>query len=104
MPPTYNAYPRNIPGKTFLPNWWSLAWSLADIGQYSIIAPKGIIGPVNGSPTRLSQGVVPSARRSWTYRRTRIAFHGISPPLAEVPSSILRTALSAMKLVQTGEA
>ena len=24
-----NAFPRNIPGKTFLPNWWSLHWSLS---------------------------------------------------------------------------
>ena len=33
------------------------------------IAPKGIIGPLNGSSNRLSQGVFPSARRSWTFRR-----------------------------------
>ena len=32
IPPASNAYPRNMPGKTFLPNWWSLDWSRAEIG------------------------------------------------------------------------
>ena len=27
-----NAYPRNFPGRTFFPNWWSLDWSRAEIG------------------------------------------------------------------------
>ena len=47
------------------PNWQILVWSLAEIGWHSTIAPKGIIGPLNGSPNRLSCGVFPSARRSW---------------------------------------
>ena len=38
------------------------------------IAPKGIIGPLNGSPHRLSQGVFPSSQEVLD------AFHGISPP------------------------
>ena len=71
--PVINTYPRSIPGKTFLPNWWIRDWSLAEIGWYSIIdptdAPKGIIGPPNGSPNRLSWDVFSSDRRSWTFRR-----------------------------------
>ena len=30
--PAYKAYPRNIPGKTFFPNWWILDLSFAAIG------------------------------------------------------------------------
>ena len=30
-----NAYSRNISGKTFLPNSWSLDWSFTEIGNYS---------------------------------------------------------------------
>ena len=51
---THNAYPRNIPRKTFLPNWLVLDRSLAEIGSYSIIEPNGTIGPLNGSPNRRS--------------------------------------------------
>ena len=40
-------------------------FGLAEIGWHSTIAPKGIIGPLNGSPNRLSFGIFPSARRSW---------------------------------------
>ena len=47
------------------PNWQILVWSLAEIGWHSTIAPEGIIGPLNGSPNRLSFGIFPSARRSW---------------------------------------
>ena len=36
--------PRKMPGKTCLPNWWSLDWSRIDIGLYSTTAPNGIIG------------------------------------------------------------
>ena len=35
-----NVYPSNIPGKTFLPGWWSL----------DIIAPNGMTGRSNGPP------------------------------------------------------
>ena len=52
-----NAYPRKIPGKTFLPNWWSLDWSRTEMEWYSTNQPKGILGPLNGSPNRLSYGV-----------------------------------------------
>ena len=67
--PQNNAYPRKIPGRTFITNWWSLDLSLAEIGWYSIINPKGITGPVNGSPKRHSWSVFPSGERSWTSRR-----------------------------------
>ena len=50
----YNAYPRNIPGKTSGPNWCSLDRSSAERGWYSTIAPIGITGPLNGIPNRLS--------------------------------------------------
>ena len=30
--PSHNTYPRKIPGRTFLPNWWSLDWSFAERG------------------------------------------------------------------------
>ena len=55
------------PGRTFLPNWWSLDWSRAEIEWYSTIAPQGILGPLSGSPNRLSH--YPSDKRSWMFRR-----------------------------------
>ena len=33
--PAYGAHLWNVPGQTFLPNWWSLGWPLAAIGWYS---------------------------------------------------------------------
>ena len=51
------------------PNWCSLAWSFAEIGWYSTIAPNGITGPLNGIPNRLSYGVFPSDKRSRMFRR-----------------------------------
>ena len=47
-------------------SWWI---SLAEIGWYSTIAPKGITGPLNGSPYLFSRGVFPSVRGSWPFRR-----------------------------------
>ena len=67
--PAYNAYPRNNPGKTFFPNWWISDWSFAVIGWYSTNEPNGTIGPLNGCPKRLSQGVFPLDKRSVTFRR-----------------------------------
>ena len=49
-----NTYPRNIPSKTLLPNWWSLDCSCVEIIWFSTVAPNGIIGPLNGSPNRRS--------------------------------------------------
>ena len=54
IPPTYNTDPRNIPGNTFAPNWWSLDWSLAQIGWFSTMDPTGKTGLLNASPNRLS--------------------------------------------------
>ena len=50
--PSYRAYPRNNPGKTFFPNWWILDWSF--IGWHSTNEPNGMVGPSNGFPKRLS--------------------------------------------------
>ena len=62
--------PRKNYWKHFLlPNWWILDWSFVEVGWYSTIAPKGIICPPNGCPNRLSYGIFPSAKRSWTFRR-----------------------------------
>ena len=69
IPPAISSYPRKIPDRTFVPSWWSPDWSRGEIGWYSTIAPKRIIGPLNGSPNRLSSGAFPSARRSWTFRK-----------------------------------
>ena len=68
-PPAYRVYPRNNPGKTFFPNWWILGWSFAEIGLYSTNEPNGMIGPLKGSPKRLSYGVFPWDKRSWMFRR-----------------------------------
>ena len=68
IPPAKYAYPKNIPGKTFLPNWWSLDWSFTEIGNCSTNAPNGKISPLNGSPNRLSKSVLPSVKGSWTHR------------------------------------
>ena len=67
--PGQRAYPRNNPGKTFFPNWWILDWSFAVIRWYSTNEPNWMIGPLNGSPKRLSYGVFPSDMRSWMFRR-----------------------------------
>ena len=40
IPSAINAYSRNIPGKTFLPNWWGLDRSREEIGQCPTIAQK----------------------------------------------------------------
>ena len=45
MPPASSTYPMKMPGRTFLPNWWSLDGSSAEIGWYSTINPKTKIGP-----------------------------------------------------------
>ena len=58
-----------FPGKTFVPNWWSLELSFVEIGWYSTIEPNGITGPQKGSPSRHSWGGFPSDKRSWTFRR-----------------------------------
>ena len=52
--PVYNTKPRKIPGSTFFPNWWIRDWSFVEIGWYSTKEPNGRIGPLNGSPQRLS--------------------------------------------------
>ena len=64
IPPANNTCPRNIPGKTFLPHW-----SFAEIGWYTTIAPNEVTGLSHGSPIRVSWGVLPSARKSWTFHR-----------------------------------
>ena len=48
------SYPRNNPDKTFFPIWWILDWPFAVTGWYSTNEQKGIIGPLNGCPNRLS--------------------------------------------------
>ena len=68
IPSAYRAYSRKIPGNPFFPNWWIRDWSCGDIGWYSTKETKGIIGPLNGSPKRLSYGVFPSDKRSWIFR------------------------------------
>ena len=50
--PAYNAYRRNIPSRTFLSNWWSIDWSVGEIGWCSVMDPKGITDSLNGSPNR----------------------------------------------------
>ena len=62
IPTACNAYPRNIPGKTFGPNWCNLDWSLAETGWYSTIAPNGITVPLNGIPNRHSYGLFPKEK------------------------------------------
>ena len=48
--PVCTACPRNLPGRTFEPNWCSRDRSFAEIGWCSTIAPNGIIGPLTGAP------------------------------------------------------
>ena len=64
-----NAHLENTTCRTFLPNWWRLHCFFVALRLYSTIAPNGITRLVNGSSNRLSHGVFPSARRSWTFRR-----------------------------------
>ena len=68
-PPAYRAYPRNNPGKTFFPNWWD-SWLVLRI--YRVILnqwTKWNNRSFNGCPKRLSWGIFPSDKRSWTFRR-----------------------------------
>ena len=61
-------HPRKIAGNTFLPNWnlrQIFLWTQAMFNHCS----ERSIGPSNGSPNRFPQGVFPSARRSWTFRK-----------------------------------
>ena len=106
--PACKTKPRNIPGKTFEPNWCSLDWTFAEIGWYSTTAPNGITGPLKGIPNRLSHGVFPSDKRSWMFRRKQehsieSDHHSLPRPdcnsTADVPSFTLRTALSAIPFV-----
>ena len=76
----YKTEPRNIPGETFLPNWWSLDRSLADTGSSSIIERNGIIGPLNGLPNRRSWGVLPIKQEILNVSKIAVALHGIRPP------------------------
>ena len=62
IPPACNACPRNMPGKTFGPNWCSRDRSLAAIGWHLTIAPNGI--SVEGHSEPPSCGVFPSDKRS----------------------------------------
>ena len=69
IPTVCNAYPRNVPGRTLGPNWCNLDMSFAEIGWYSTIAPNGKTRPLNGTPNRLSYGVLPSDKRSCMFQR-----------------------------------
>ena len=83
IPPTYRAYPRNNPGKTFFPNWWILDWSFAEIGQYSTNEPNGMIGPVNGCPKRPKTPFVwslPIRQEICDVSQIGVAFRGICQP------------------------
>ena len=87
--------------------WWHFLAKLCEIGWFNH-CPKGIVGPLNGSPNRLSYGVFRSAKMSRTFRRWQehsmeTDHHLSSSPdcsnTADVPSFILRTALSAIPFV-----
>ena len=106
--PACNEKSRNVPGKTFGPNWCNLDRSVTEIGWYSTIAPNGIIGPVNGIAKRLPYGVFPSDKRSWIFRRLQwqsmesahqFSFRPDCNNTAEVPSLTPRTALSPIPFV-----
>ena len=80
IPSKYRAHPSNNPGKTFFSNWWILNWSFAEIGWYSTSEPNGIIGPLHGSPKRLSHGGIPIRQEILNLSQIGTAFHGICPP------------------------
>ena len=67
--PACNAYLWNIPGKYFVPNWWSLDWSCAEIGWYSPIAPNGTTGPLIMVLRNVLHQVCSHLPGSWTYRK-----------------------------------
>ena len=68
MPPAINAYPRNMPGKTFLPHWWSLDWSRAEIG-FILLARNWISLAIDGR--RKGEGSVDRH----TYRAPHLLMH-----------------------------
>ena len=73
--------PRNIPGKTFAPNWCNPGWSFAEIGWYSTIAPNGNTGPSKGIPKPPFIWCPPIRQEILNVAQIAIAFHGISQPL-----------------------
>ena len=100
--PAYRAYRRNNQGKTFFPNWWIRDWSCAVTGWYSTNEPNGIIGPLSGSPKRLSYGVFPCfADRHSTPWNLPTNFWSMPDcnDTADVPSFTLRAALASMPFV-----
>ena len=67
--PAFNANPMKIPSKNSLSKLVE-SWQVSGRDRrFSDIDAKGIAGPLNGSPKRRSWGVVPSDKRSSTFRR-----------------------------------
>ena len=100
IPPAIKACPRKLPGNTFLPNWWILAWSLADVGRYSTCTPNGTTSSFFEWFTKSSLiWSFPICQEVLNISQIAIAFHKSWPPLADVPSFTRRTARSAIPFV-----
>ena len=82
IPPAYRAYPRNIPGNIFFPNWWILDWSFGEIGQYSTNETKGMIGTINGFSEPPFVKCFPIRQEILNVSQTGFKFHGICPPFS----------------------
>ena len=80
FPPEINASLRNVPGKTFLPNWWSLVWSFAEIGWCSTIAPSGMTRPLNRVSEKPFMRCLPICQEILNVSQFARAFHRIGPP------------------------
>ena len=80
IPPACNACPRNLPGKTFEPNWCSRDKSWAETGWCSTIAPNGITGPLTGAPEPPLMRCLLIRQEILNVSQIAGTFHGIRPP------------------------
>ena len=78
--PAYNTKPRNVPGKTFGPNWCNLDMFFAEIGWYSTIAPNGITGPSKGHSEPPFIWCLPIRQEILNVSHIAVTLHGIRPP------------------------
>ena len=62
-------------------NWWSLDWSFVEVERCSIVAPNGIIGPLNDSFSKSPfKKSFPIRQEFLDISQIAIAYHKISPP------------------------
>ena len=80
IPPAINACPRNISGKTFLPNWCVLDWSRIEIGWHSPLLERNYWSFAWFSDSSFVVSL-PICQEVSDVSQIAIAFHGVSPAI-----------------------